>query len=350
MFDEANLENELLEQAIGAVYREAGLRLKIDKKEVKIDERYVDAIIHIQGDDQPIAVEIKKWVPQANVGVLINQIKNLPIEGILVADYVNPKMAEQLRDNDVQFVDTAGNAYINKPPTYVYVKGNRQGDKLFTTKKETTQRAFGPTGLKVVYVYLCKPELVNAPYREIADEADVALGTVGWVINDLKATGFIIDKGGKRGRRLANYRKLLDRWVEAYPEKLRPKQWAGDFLAENPYWWKEIDIQKYHAYWGGEIAAAKYTKYLKPEIATVYLPDKARKQLLLDGRLRKQYATEGPVAVKIYRPFWRLKENNTDCVHPVLVYADLIATGDVRNLETAKLIYDEYIAKYCRED
>jgi hypothetical protein len=246
----------------------------------------------------------------------------------------------------VQFIDTVGNAYINRPPTYAYVKGNRQ----ITTKKETARRAFGPTGLKVVFVFLCDPELVNAPYREIADKADVALGTAGWVINDLKVTGFIIDKGGKRGRRLVNYRKLLDRWVEAYPEKLQPKQWAGYFLADDPYWWKEIDIRKYHALWGGEIAAAKYTKYLKPVVATVYLPKEAGNQLLQDGRLRKQYATEGEKTVKIYRPFWRLQEDNTECVHPVLVYADLIATGDVRNIETAKLIYDEYIDKYCRED
>jgi hypothetical protein len=28
-------------------------------------------------------------------------------------------------------------------------------------------------------------------------------------------------------------------------------------------------------------------------------------------------------------------------VHPILIYADLVATGDSRNLETARMIYDK---------
>jgi hypothetical protein len=37
-------------------------------------------------------------------------------------------------------------------------------------------------------------------------------------------------------------------------------------------------------------------------------------------------------------------------VHPVLVYADLVATAEPRNLEVARKIYDEHIAQYRRED
>ena len=45
----------------------------------------------------------------------------------------------------------------------------------------------------------------------------------------------------------------------------------GEFMADNPCWWKEFDIRAYDAYWGGETAAAKCTNYLKPKVATVYL-------------------------------------------------------------------------------
>ncbi len=101
----------------------------------------------------------------------------------------------------------------------------------------------------------------------------MAVGTVGWVLSDLKAAGFVHDKGAKKGRRLVHYRKLLERWVEAYPEKLKPKQLVGEFTADDPYRWKAIDIRVYNAYWGGGIAAAKYTDYLNPKVATVYLPE-----------------------------------------------------------------------------
>jgi hypothetical protein len=210
----------------------------------------------------------------------------------------------------------------------------------------------------VVFSFLCHPELVNASYREIAARAEVAVGTVGWALNGLKATGFVHDKGAKKGRRLVHYRKLLERWVEAYPEKLKPKQLVGEFIADAPYWWKEIDIRAYDAYWGGETAAAKYTNHLKPKVATVYLPEQARTRLLRDARLRKAITWTGEQTgtVLIYRPFWSEQPDGLDAelkeglVHPVLVYADLVATAEPRNLEVARKIYDEHIAQYCRED
>jgi hypothetical protein len=36
-------------------------------------------------------------------------------------------------------------------------------------------------------------------------------------------------------------------------------------------------------------------------------------------------------------------------VHPLLVYADLMATGNQRNIETARMIYDQHIIQLVRE-
>ena len=90
----------------------------------------------------------------------------------------------------------------------------------------------------------------------------------------------------------------------------------------------------------------------------MYLPEHARTQLLRDARLRKatEWTGDGAGTVLIYRPFWpeQLDELDTELreglVHPILAYADLVATGDTRNLEVARMIYDEHIAQYCRED
>lgn len=358
MNQETGTEHEILNRAIQAVERETGLRLHAGQWEVQVDKRRVDATVRLGQGNLTLAVEIKKWAQHANLGALINQVRQLPEEGLLVADYVNPSMANKLRQQQVQFIDTAGNAYINQPPVYVYITGNRQEERGFMPTKDGAKRAFEPTGLKVIYTFLCDPELVNAPYREIAKKAGVALGTVGWVLNGLKAAEYIRDKGGKKGRHLVRCRKLLDRWVEVWPEKLKPKQLIGEFIADNPYWWKDIDIQAYDGYWGGEIAAAKYTDYLKPMVATVYLPEQARTRLLRDAQLRKatEWTGDGAGTVLIYRPFWPEQPDELDTdlreglVHPILAYADLVATGDTRNLEVARMIYDERIAQYCRED
>ena len=354
----AGNEQEILDRALQAVERETGLRLQVTQKDVHHGDQRMDAVVQLAPDNQTFIAEVKRWAQHANLGALIHQIQQLPEKGLLVADYVNPQMAGKLRGQNVQFIDTAGNAYINQPPVYVYVTGNRQdGPQTKATAFKTgTKRAFEPTGLKVIYAFLCDPTLVNAPYREIAQKAGVALGTVGWVINGLKDADLIIDKGN--GRRIANYRKLLDRWVETWPEKLRPKYLLGAFAADDPYWWKAVEIRELRGYWGGEVAAAKYTDYLKPKVATVYLPEQQRPQLLREARLKKATDGTGDTAgtVLIYRPFWPEEfaalyaREGQGLVHPILVYADLIATGDPRNMEAARKLYDEYIAGYSRED
>lgn len=350
-------EVETLNQAIDALAEVTGLQLRVDEREVVKGENRIDAILTIDGRKYRLAAEVKRWAAQANIGALINTIKALlPMQGVLVADYINPKMAEKLREQNVQFIDTAGNAYLDMPPLYVQITGRRK-IKQDVGGKGDGNRAFDRKGLTVIFAFLCRPDLVNAPYREIADVTGVALGTVGWVITGLKDAGYIFEYGNKKERELVEYKRLLDRWVETYPEKLRPKVHIGDFQAEDPNWWKDFDIQEYNGYWGGEIAAAHYTKYLKPAVATVYLPKKVKSKLLARARLRAapENMHEAAGRVRCFQTFWHeaaipfLDTAKPGLVPPVLAYADLIATADPRNLEVAGRLYDEYIAQYSQK-
>lgn len=344
-------EQPILTQALEALEREAGLRLTVEGIEAAgPDHRRYDAVLRIGGTR--LLAAIRKWAQQANHGALIHQIKALPERGILVADFVNPRMAEKFRAEDVQFIDTAGNAFINEPPIYIYIRGNRPEGPLGTTETRWKRvdaygRAFAPTGLRVVYAFLRDPELVNAAYRNIAAVAGTAVGTVGWVLNDLKAQRFVADFGKRGGRRLVDYRRLLDKWTEAFPQKLRPKQILGVFQAEDADWWKDADIARFDACWGGETAAAKLTARLIPEIATVYLPAERLGALVAAHRLRKATdpRIENANLVYLVENFWAADETEIDTVDPVLIYADLIATGDPRNRETAQIVFDRYLAE-----
>lgn len=360
-----DIENPLLEQVIGAFQTETGLLLDVVKEHVVVEGQQVDAIVRLPDQGHELAVEIKRWAQQANIGVLAGQVKRLPMKAILAADYVNPNMAQKLKAMEVQFIDAQGNAYINQSPIYVYVTGNKRTTSKANGREELN-RAFDAAGLKVIFGLLCDPRLVNETYREIAKQTGIALGAVGKVLKGLVDAGFLTEKGRAKERRLVNKIRLFDRWVEAYPEKLKPKLIVGEFYAEDPNWWKHIDIEECGAYWGGEIAAAKYTAHLKPQNATVYLPEAAGKALLAKARLRKQTTyneagriLEGGATVRIFRPFWsenfeqthsEPKEFGKGLVHPILVYADLVATGDSRNVEIARMIYERAIAEHIGED
>lgn len=339
-------EVELLDQALVAFRRATGLTITIERQCYRPRKGLeIDAALKLKANGQTARfdAEIKHRLTNATLGALIPRLERFPNRGLIVTEYINPRMADRLREMDIPFIDTAGNAYLREPPLFVYIKGNKPAILKPTVIRG---RLFQPTGLKVIFVLICKPELFNAPYREIAQAADVALGTVGWVMRDLREGKFLIDMG-KRGRKLANKRKLFDRWTEAYPEKLRPKLVLGRYRAEDRNWWKKIDPRQYKAHWGGEVAAAKITKYLRPERVTIYAPELPGK-LLLNYRLIKDLDGD----IEFIRAFWNIETATkpTDLVPPLLVYADLLATGDPRNIETARMIYDKELIELIGED
>jgi hypothetical protein len=262
---------------------------------------------------------------------------------LLVTRYVPGQQADRLKKNNIQFIDMAGNAYINQPPLYIFVKGNRLPEAL---RPVPVKRAFKPTGLKIIYAFLCNPGLETRPYREIAAKANVALGTVGWIIKDLKEMGYLLDMG-KRGCKFMAKDKLLERWVVEYPEKLRPKLTLGKYQGV-PEWWVQTTLTPDHAQWGGEVAAADLTKYLRPQAATLYIDPTQLNQILLDNRLRKDPNGETEVLERFWKPDKNQLAEGT--VNPILVYADLLATGNQRNIETAKIIYEHHIIRLIRED
>jgi hypothetical protein len=165
-------------------------------------------------------------------------------------------------------------------------------------------------------------------------------------MKDLKKLGFLLDMG-RRGQKLIQKENLLQRWVIAYPERLRPKQMLGRYRGDAA-WWQQKTLDPLKAQWGGEIAAARLTQYLKPELITIYTGPQEINHLLFENRLKKDTAGD----IEILARFWKPVEmwEYGDLVHPILVYADLLATGNQRNIETAKMIYEQHIIRLIRED
>ena len=338
-------EVELLDKAREVLYATTGIRLVVEQFEPIAKDTRIDALGRIiaYGVDIPLVIEIKLRPTKTILGGVAQQLRQYPGQGMLVADYINPLMAERLKELNIWFLDAVGNAYINQPPICIYIKGNKPTEKF---EKEVKNRAFQPTGLKIIFTFFCNPNLVNAPYRDIAHAANVALGTVGWVMRDLKELGYLIEPK-KRDRYLTRKKELLDRWVTAYPEQLRPKLVIGKYTTNETAWWKNKKLQNLNAYMGGEIAAEYLTHYLKPYRKTIYVRGPAR-EMEVAFKLWKQ--PEGDV--ELLKTFWNeeCEWQDNKIVHPILIYADLLATGDPRNIETAEIIYEREIAEYIRED
>jgi hypothetical protein len=335
---------QILEKALDVFRKTTNLEAEFQGYEYQ-DRGYPDAIMKITQNNVEyyFDIEVKLRLTKERIGLIAQQFMKYEEKGLLVTRYVTPQNADLLKDMDIPFLDTAGNAYINCPPLYVFIKGNRLKEPPRT---ELIQRAFRPAGLRVLFVLLCNPGTEKEPLREIARTANVALGTVDRVIKELEKMGYLIDMG-RRGRRLVKKDDLLKRWITNYAEQLRPRQIIARFKAPEHFWWMDIDIQDFGALWGGETAAAILTKYLKPEVVTIYTLNPIGK-LVLKNKLKKHPNGN----VEILDIFWNFENDKTNkgLVHPILIYADLMATGDNRNIEVAGKIYDTAIVKYIKED
>ncbi|MFL1454005.1 type IV toxin-antitoxin system AbiEi family antitoxin [Marinobacter sp. GN3S48] len=339
-------ETALLDQALLAFNRETGL--SFNKQEVsELFPDAADTSLELRPHGIEYSVELKRWMQQANVGAILAQLQRMPAPALLVADYVNPNMADRLRDAGMQFIDAAGNAYLYEKNLYIFIKGNRLPSEYSSPRKTT--RAFNASGLKVIFSFLLEPRLVGETYRTIAETSDVSLGTIGWVLNDLKDRGYVQEHGKGRSRSLKTPLELFDRWVEAYPEKLLPELDMGFFQTRFQLPWKDIEPTGFGGCWGGEVGASILDDYLSPAQGLIYVPKSSFKDLLINYRLRKadRDRTTTSDTIRVYEKFWHSfpETIDTNTKHQVaapdiLIYADLLASGDPRNLEAAERLYD----------
>ncbi len=134
---------------------------------------------------------------------------------LLLAPHVRTEHAAVLERAGIDYVDLAGNAHLQAPGLLVHVEGRRP-------PKEAARAPGRPhkAWIKTVMALLIRPDLLDATYRTIADQAEVALGTIGACLNDLTQRGLLVDR--KAGRQLTDRPALVALWVQAYVEALRP--------------------------------------------------------------------------------------------------------------------------------
>ena len=342
---DTSTERPVLERVLEAMGKETGLTARVLEWEPKFHWNTPvrpDALVEINAPKQAeqFAIEIKN----VDRFETLNQLRALwPRQAkpplVIAAPYITAQMAERCRDMDLYFADTAGNIYLRAPGLHLYVTGKHRPANLTNAQ---AGKLTNPAGLRVVFALLCDPPLLNATYREIATVARVALGTVGPVIKELEARRHITPAPeGARAprRRFLDAQRLVQEWVAVYPTVLRPKLNIRRFRAPTPGWTEGVNLEPYHAYWGGEVAANRLLHHLVPQTAIIYAKETPKK-LIAEHKLRADINGD----VEILDAFWNGHVPTTrDVAPPILAYADLTATTDGRNLEAAKMIYDQYI-------
>ena len=250
---------------------------------------------------------------------------------IIVSDYINPVISDELKKNDINFIDAAGNCFIKSKSVYIFVKGKKHKilqNNLFV-------KNYNITDIKLIFAVLTNNELINTSQRNISIFSKIPLGSVGNVLKKLESQKFLIRF--LSGRRIINKKELFEKWCIAYSDKFKPKIFLGKFKGNISL------VENIKGKWGGEPAAYLLKKIMKPEIFTIYVSKNKLNEFLFKHRFAKD---DQDGYIEIYDNSWfgnEVNENYKSTVHPFIVYADLLSGNNQRNTEAAKIIYRDYI-------
>lgn len=281
-------------------------------------------------------VEIKKELREYQLPKILMQAgKYEPF--MVIAERIFPALKQKLREHKIGYLDGAGNIFVQNTGNYLWLDGR----KVIAQAKPVTNRAFTKTGLRTVFYLLWKKDAINLPYRTLAKVTGVALGNVKNIILGLQQAGFILPLNDKE-MVLQNKKVLLERWMAGYRETLKPLLLIGKYRLNKPVDLKDLShfpVKPGETAWGGEPAAELITNYLNPKELTVYTSE-PRNVLMQKWRLIPDLNGY----IQFYEKFWQDDDDvHMPIVPTLLVYADLMITGDPRNIETAERIYDEHL-------
>jgi hypothetical protein len=301
------------------------------------DIREIDGTLTItyRGNAQKFYVEIKKELRNYQLDHIFKLAETyFPL--LIIAETLFPNIRNLLKEHKIGYIDLNGNMNIEADNFLLKIEGKRQRN----LQPEKYGRAFTKVGLKAIMLFLLDEGKINATYREIAKNTGIAIGNVKLILEGLIEEGYALRKNNKE-LKLTNKKELLQKWVAAYNEKLKPTLHIGNFRFINPEdfnTWKELNIDTNFTCWGGEAAGNIYTGFLLPQILTLYTNENK-----LDLMKNYRLVPDNKGNITVLERFWRFGQENDNVVPPIIVYADLMATNDRRCIETAQKIYEQHI-------
>lgn len=276
--------------------------------------------------------EIKPLINKSNYNSIIQELflmKRLEEKPILlIAGKIEGPIFDKLKGDKINYVDAAGNCRIEENPLFIFISGQK-GPK----GKEAPGRAFGETGIKLIFYFLLDDKNVAKSYREINRESGISLGSITKVMEELTKLKYIINT--PKGRILKNRKQLLSDWQVAYNNNLKPKLLIKEFAfidSDALAGWNAIQLPD-DMYWGGEPAAFKLNGFMYPEEFDIYSGVPSIRLL----ETKKVKAIPGG-PIKVYQRFWDIHKDGA--IPKFLIYADLMGSGNSRCIEAAEKLLE----------
>ena len=266
---------------------------------------------------------------------------------LIIGDHISDRSAAAYRNAGIQYLDAAGNAHVAFGDVLIDIQGRQGVRGISGSVPERETNLFSARRSQVIFALLAWPELLASPLREISRTSKVSIGQVQSTMKLLEKTSYL---HGGTSRSLQRKGELLDRWVAAYPTGLLPTLRLRDFSGDI----RSIKRAEGDAslFVSGEFAVPEV---LQPETITLYTDD-INPRLLAANRWR----ADGPKNIFLRRKFWEQPEidrtgrerrgddlREIERVPALLMYADLLSTGDSRQSEAAAHLREQHVGLHA---
>ena len=330
-------ERQIVDKAIDALTTHFPMLVEWETAHLVDKKASIDGFLVLQ--NKRIAAEVKGDFRMHQLSRLLEQ-KAENEAFILIANVLPDNIKIKLKELGINYLDTAGNAFIFYPPIAIAIDGKKSP----VNRENLKDKAFTKAGMRLVFAYLKSETLIHQPYRDIAKIVDVSIDTITKTNESLKQQGFIRQLTDKKIA-LTDTKKLFEKWADVYETRIKPKLFYQKFSflsAEAERSWKTIPLSK-NACWGGEAAADLQTNFIRPAIFTLYSTE-SKVELMKQYRLKPDPKGN----IQVYLPFTTNLEfmREEQATHPILTYADLLNTGEPRNLEVAQKLYESDVKIY----
>ncbi|WP_324677166.1 type IV toxin-antitoxin system AbiEi family antitoxin [Hymenobacter sp. GOD-10R] len=261
---------------------------------------------------------------------------------LVIYDYVSNELGKQLRARGLCYADAVGNAWVKHPATELMVV--IQGCSRPKEDPRVASANLPADHMRLLFQLIVEPSIATYSVLELAAATGITPVAVARALRGLTAQGLWLDDASLAPNKL---RDLAAYWLEHYGKTLRNRlnvhryRWRDSVAQAN---WHRLSLPA-DCLWSGEAAAHQLLN--KPEVPNCFTLYSRMPRLKLAHYLGLVPHKHGNV--ELLNTFFPVSAsplfapNVQRCVHPFLVYADLLENQSAHSQSLAQELHSKHL-------
>ena len=309
----------------------AHIKAKVVMDSTHKSEPFCDAEIELTFGPQKIHfyVEAKRIHRKES---LIPLFEHAGPNTLLICNGLSKFLLEQCQQNSLNVIDSFGNVSIQADHVMIWAQQTKAIEDTPQPTNISRNSLMSEGVCKLLFTLAAAPHSIKSTYRELADMANISLGMVSKALKLLAEAKVVSIKP----KRILDKERLIQLWLDSYRMTLRKS--LGGIRVTYPTSWQNISLEQDDK-WGGEVAAEQLTAYLNAHDWQLFTHIPLQKKL---AQLKCRPDAEGNLW--LVPAFWGKSLKWSDRTQALLAIAELEASLDSRNHETARMLHEQYLS------